>query len=303
MSIPYSKPWLPIEDQLAKLESRGLAVGDRAGAIDFLKHINYYCFKGYGLAFEQPRHRYCAGTNFEKIRQTYEFDRALRDLFTESIELVELDLRATIARTFAQTHGPFGHTDPAHFFNRNGHHQWLETLRNEAERATDAFAEHFKATYLEYPDLPIWVATEIMSFGSLSRMLQCMTRDDQKRVASRHALQPRTLVSCVHHMVYIRNLCAHHARLWDRTWAITPELPAGNAWAPPYLPHKNRLFASLLVQAVFLRNIRAEKTFINAWKQRVQNLIETQLPACPAPLDKMGLPASWKNHPVWQQIA
>jgi len=303
MSIPYSKIWLPIEALLAKLEGRGLAIGDRGAAADFLKHINYYCFTGYGLVFEQPRHRYLPGTSFEEIRKVYEFDRALRDLLTESIELVELDLRTTIAHAFAQIHGPFGHTDSSRFFHQNRHGEWLETLRDEAKRATDAFVEHYKATYQEYPDLPIWVATEIMSFGSLSRMLQCMSRNDQKRVAGRYGLQPRTLVSCVHHLVYIRNLCAHHARIWDREWAITPELPAGNAWISPLLPHGSRLFASLLVQAAFLRNIRAEKALISVWKQRVENAIETQLPACPAPLARMGFPANWKTHPVWRQFA
>ncbi|MDZ7618082.1 MAG: hypothetical protein U1E05_13845, partial [Patescibacteria group bacterium] len=48
-------------------------------------------------------------------------------------------------------------------------------------------------------------------------------------------------------LVDIRNLCAHHARLWDRVWTIKPERPAGKDWQPPNLPSNSRLFATLLI--------------------------------------------------------
>ena len=302
MRVSYTKTWLSVSDQLARLENRGLAIQDRGAASDFLGHLNYYCFVGYGLAFEQARHSYLSGITFEQIREAYEFDRTLRDLFTESIELIELDLRAATAHFFSKAHGPFGHTNPAVFFNGNRHYDWLVEIRKESGRATDIFVKHHEATYKEFPDLPIWVATEIMSFGALSKMIQCMVKNDQKPISGRYGLQPDTLVSFVHHLVYIRNLCAHHARLWDRVWAIAPRLPAGNMWQPPLLPQNTRLFSSLLVQAVFLRNIRAEKDFIRDWKQRVQALIVSRLPACPDPLTKMGLPDGWQDHPLWKQI-
>jgi len=52
---------------------------DEEAAGGFLRHINYYRFSGYGLAFEQSRHQFILGTTFGQIRDTYEFDRALRD--------------------------------------------------------------------------------------------------------------------------------------------------------------------------------------------------------------------------------
>lgn len=169
----------------------------------------------------------------------------------------------------------------------------------------NVFVKHHKDTYQEFPDMPIWVAIEIMSFGSLSTMLGCMDKNDQKKIAARYGLQPDTLPSFTHHLVYVRNLCAHHVRLWDKVLAIAPKLPItnnGNKWRPPLLPQNNRLFASLLVQATFLQNIRAERKSIRNWKQRVQDLITTHLPTCPNPLEKMGMSADWQKHPIWQQI-
>ena len=299
MSIPCPKQWLSVPDQLKKLQDRGLVIADPAAATELLRHINYYCFTGYGLVFEQSRHVYLPGTTFEQVRLAYEFDRAMRDLFTESIELIELDLRTTIAHTFGETYGAFGHTDARNFYNQTEHPDWLAKLRTETKRSREVFIAHYKKTYQEYPDLPIWVATEVMSFGALSRMLEGLDKPDQKRISARYGLQPLTLASCVHHLVYVRNLCAHHSRLWDRDWAIKPDLPAGKLWAPPVLPDNTQLFASLLIQSTLLRHIPAEQNFTRDWRQRVQRLIGTQLPACPDPLKKMGLTTDWQVHPIW----
>ncbi len=299
MSVPYPKKWLSVPDQLQRLLSRGLVISDMAAAADFLSHLNYYRFTGYGLVFEQPRHTYLAGTTFEQVRQAYEFDRALRDLFTESIELIELDLRTSVAHTFGESYGPFGHVDPLNFHARTDHPDWLGKLRAETKRSRELFIDHYKVTYQEFPDLPIWVATEVMSFGALSRMLMALNKSDLKRIATRYRLQPLTLVSCVHHLVYVRNLCAHHSRLWDRIWAIKADLPAGKLWGPPHLPDNTQLFSSLLLQSNLLRHMPAEQHFAQDWRQRIQILIETKRPSCPDPLRHMGLPEGWHQHPLW----
>lgn len=298
--VSCPKRWHSIQDQLAKLSSRGLAIADPGAAADFLRHINYYCFTGYGLVFEQPRHTYIAATTFEQVRQTYEFDRALRDLFTESIELIELDLRTALAHTFGELHGAFGHTVATKFYDRPRHAQWLEKIREETRRSSDLFITHYRDKYLEFPDVPIWVAVEIMSFGSLSNFYRSLAKEDQKRVSCRYGLQPRTLGSWIHHLVYVRNLCAHHARVWDRAWSIKPDLPAGNIWAPPSVPGNAQLFASLLIQSTMLRPITPENAFITDWRGRVENLLTNRLPDCPDALRKMGLPTSWAQHPLWK---
>ena len=45
--IPYAKPWLSYEDQVKKLQQRGLIVDDPQAAAQFLLHLNYYRFSGY----------------------------------------------------------------------------------------------------------------------------------------------------------------------------------------------------------------------------------------------------------------
>ena len=299
MPVPYTKPWLSVPDQIAKLQGYGLIINDVPDATLFLEHLNYYRLSGYGLAFEKSRHVYIPGTSFELIRQSYEFDRALRDLLTEALEIIELDMRTVVAHSFAKTHGPFGHKDPINFFTTFAHRNWLNIVKEETKRSRELFVQHYKKNYSEYPILPIWEATEIMSFGALSRMYHGMVKADQKNVASRCHIQPATLGSWLHHLVYVRNLCAHHSRLWDRVWVIKPDLPAGKAWLPPGLPGNGRLFATLLLQNTLLRRCAAEQTFVADWRKRVASLITGQSPAVSNAALKMDLPADWQNHTLW----
>lgn len=114
--IAYLKPWLSIEEQLRKLEGRGLIVSDRAAAGRFLKYINYYRFAGYALKFqywdEKKKDRvFKDGVSFDDVRDLCVFDRDLRDCIAEALEVVEISMRSCVAFHFARRYGPFGHTN------------------------------------------------------------------------------------------------------------------------------------------------------------------------------------------------
>jgi abortive infection bacteriophage resistance protein len=308
---PFQKPWLAHADQVRLLRDRGLVVTDPAGAERFLSHLNYYRFSGYGLAFEVRRHEFVAGTTFEQIVGAYQFDLVLRDLLTEALEVVEVELRSAVAYHFGRKYGAFGHTDAVNFFpgSKSGtgprpgptgfdHAGWLTRVREETERSSELFIKHFRQTCVEYPDLPVWVVTEVMSFGGLSRMYSGLRKDDQKQVSVRYGFQAHVMQKAIHHWVYVRNLCAHHSRLWDRIWDIKPELPAGRDWESPLLPGNNRLFCTLLLLWRTLRRIPAIAGFAGEWRQRVNHHL-AHAPETPNAKGLMGLTTAWDEHPVW----
>ena len=295
----YQKPWLPYRGQIARLQSRGMVINDVQAAIEFLQHINYYRFTGFCVAFESSRDQFADGVTFGQVQATCEFDRDLRDLVTEALEVVELNFRTAVAYHFGQKYGAFGHATPSNFFKRFKHGEWMARLRSEANRSSEEFVEHFKVTYSDFPDLPVWVITEIMSFGALSRMCGGMLKRDRKEIAHRYGLQPRDWVSWVHHLSYVRNLCAHHARLWDRKWSIKPRLPSACEWRPPYLPGNNRLFATLLILSVLMTHCPTAKDYKTAWRSRVEALID-QPPSVANAANLLGLTETWETHPLWK---
>jgi abortive infection bacteriophage resistance protein len=170
---------------------------------------------------------------------------------------------------------------------------------DQARRSSELFVEHFRATYAEYPDLPVWVATEVMSFGCLSKMLDGMLKADQKSVSARYAAQPQTLVSWAHHLVYVRNLCAHHARLWDKVWTVKPHLPAGKHWRPPRLTDNKRLFSTLVLLSFLMRQVSPLRSFAADWRVRIAARVADP-PRVINALQKMGLDAAWSEHFYWQ---
>lgn len=186
-----------------------MIVPDSADAEAFLSHANYYRLSGYCLAFENgARHTFVPGTTFNHIRAAYDFDFALRDLLSEALEMVEVDIRTAIAHHMGGRYGAFGHTKAANFYSPPPRHhrllpkgefvhaQWLGTVQGEAKRSKELFVEAFKTKYSDFPDMPIWMATEVMSFGSLSKMCEGMTTDDRRAIAGRYGgVQPAVLAS------------------------------------------------------------------------------------------------------------
>lgn len=297
--IAFPKAWANYSVQVALLSQRGLVVQDAASAERFLSHLNYYRFSGYCLAFESQRHQFVANTTFEQIVEAYEFDLELRDLLTEALEVVEVDFRTAVAYFFGQTHGPFGHIQPQTFHVQMKHTDWLERLRKEARRSSELFVSHFRQTYSEFPDLPIWMATEVMSFGALSQMVDLMRKKDQTSIAHRYGLQPHVLISWMHHLVYVRNICAHHSRVWDRIWAIKPLLPAGKDWKPPVLPSNAKLCATLLILSALMRKMPSISSFAVSWRSRVENHLSS-LPSAPNACDLLDLTGAWSSHREWR---
>jgi abortive infection bacteriophage resistance protein len=297
--VPYGKPWLSHADQVNLLVNRGLVVTDRAAAEAFLAHVNYYRFSGYVEPFERARHALAGACSFEAVRATYDFDLVLRDLVTDALEILEVDVRATIASHFGLAHGAFGHTDARNFFHTFRHADWLAKRHEEAERSSETFVGHMRTHYSDYPNLPIWMLTEVMSFGALSQVYKGMHRQDQRAVAARYRMQASDLGGVLHHLAYVRNLCAHHARLWNRAWAIRPSLPRGRDWLPPRVPASDRLFASLLVQHHLMRQCSGVRRECTQWRDRLLAHLDAP-PPVPDALPRMGLPTDWRSHPVWQ---
>lgn len=300
--VSYTKPWLSVADQVKKLESRGLQVTDRADAEIFLGHINYYRFTGYCLAFENPRHVFSAGVTFDHVKASCQFDASLRDLFNEALEIIEIDLRTVVASYFGNKYGAFGHTDPASFhleFDKKiTHNNWLEEIRKEASRSKELFIKHFERKYTQYPDLPVWVVTEIMTFGSLARMIRAMHKADRQNVAAEYGVPAKVLFSLALHLNYVRNLCAHHSRLWDRKWSIQPDLPNEPVWQNSNAVSNQRLFATLLLMRKLMLRSPHIRVDADQWRDRVTNLMNAP-PALAHATALMGLTANWQTHPVW----
>ncbi len=92
----YTKPPLTYEEQVELLANRGLIIDNVSESIRFLKYANYYRFGAYCLPFEKQRHEFLPDIHFSYIQELYEFDRELRFLIDEALEVIEIALRTSI---------------------------------------------------------------------------------------------------------------------------------------------------------------------------------------------------------------
>lgn len=291
----YDKLPLTVEQQVALLESRGMVIHDHAVAVQTLRCISYYRLSAYWHPFKTEGDRFAPGTHFSRALELYEFDRHLRLLVMDAIERVEVRLRTQATYHFSHAFGAMGHVEPMNFRRDFNHAAWIGKVRAEAKQSQEVFIEHFRARYDGFPDLPLWMATEVIPFGALSRFYEGMRPAEQRLIAAGHGIHHSVLRSWLRTLAYVRNLCAHHARLWNRELAVAPELPRHDGrWQPPLTPSNRRLFAVLLL----LRQLLAEHHAGQHWRDRCHDLmIRARLNR--ASQEAMGLPLAWDAHPLW----
>ena len=236
MNNPH-KDWKSFKEQLEILISRGLIVSDKKAALDYLDRIGYYGLSGYWYPFRKldtasdtPRrlNAFIEGSQFEDGVRLYVFDKNLRMLALDALERIELTVRVDVAHLLGKS-DIFAHENPdclhGNFAKRwipegkegegfTQHQIWLVKHRELIRRSRNIpFVKH----YLEkYGRLPIWVAIELWDFGSLSRIYAGMRYADKQTIAAKYGVDNFKVFSgWLRSMNYIRNVSAHHGRLWN----------------------------------------------------------------------------------------
>lgn len=300
MKLPYTKPALSIAEQIAKLESHGMTIADHAAAMHNLQHISYYRLSAYWLAFENSKvhlgPRFKPDTSFEGVMALYEFDRKLRLLVLDAVERVEVAIRGSWAYQMAMLGGSHEYLDARHYADIAKYNDNCGKLDSEARRSKDVFIKHYRAKYSEPVRPPIWMAAELLSFGLLSQWYGALKEPKLRQaIAAPFGLDEKIFVGFVHHLTVVRNICAHHSRLWNRiidvSFTLPKKQPAGLAVALNREESKRTYNTFSMLQ--FLLS-KAEPN--NDWGNRLIALMAT-LPT--GRETAMGFPSDWKSIELW----
>lgn len=306
--MDYQKPATTIDAQIALLQQRGLACKDEDLVRRWLITVGYYRLSAYWLPFEkapasgQTRSKVFAdGTEFETIIQIYTFDRRLRLLVSEAIERIEIALRSSWTHRLSIAHGSHAHMDARHFKNGWRHAQQLSALAGRVESSNEVFVDHYRAKYDQPYMPPLWVVTELLTFGELSKWVAA-TADPKigAGVARDLGLPTReTLEGAIQAIAYVRNICAHHGRLWNRRlvkripnikrFGADLSVDINGDQAQP----ENYIYNLLVVLCRMLLAQSPDTSF----PSRLKNLVsERSAPQTQA----MGFPIDWMDRPLWK---
>ncbi len=296
--MDYPKPALTFEQQADLLISRGL-IADRNLLIDRLRSVNYYRFSGYLYPYRNSDDTYHAGTTFEQVWRHYTFDRRLRVLVMDAIERVEVAVRTQTVYHFSHHKGPFGHLVAGNMPNlpTEEHSKWLICIDTETRKSREVFVKHFFTKYGDvHSHLPLWMTAEIMTFGMMLTFFNGVDAHIKQTVAEQYKIPDEVLLSWLRALNAVRNICAHHGRLWNRELGYKPKLPHERkypVWHKPIVLSNNRIFIILTILKYLLDIIAPQ----SGWTRRLASLKAeyTELS-----LKRMGYPDGWEQCLIWK---
>ena len=291
----YARPWQSFQQQLELLKSRGMQATDEPAALRYLERIGYYRLSAYWYPFRkfsihqdpatkvlvyQRQNEFEPNTQFIDSVNLYLFDKKLRLHVLDALERIEVALRVDIAYllgqkdTFAYKNIGNFHPKFANKINRKSdtaeHQAWLAKYQSLCDRSKEDFVAHYLNKH--GPDLPIWVAIELWDFGALSQLFAMMKVPDQSAIAIKYGVNDfKVFASWLRSLNYLRNLAAHHSRLWNRNVIDQPKLPAEKtiAWCDEFIG-KNDLIAKPFLLLAITNHLIKKVCPNTAWNTRVK---------------------------------
>lgn len=299
LSSIYTKPALSIPDQTSMLKSRGLIITDDAWAEKILEDISYFRIVAYlrPMELDHTTHQFKPGATLEKAYQLYDFDKKLRLLVFNAIQTIEISLRSRVIHHFSLGTTPFWFFDESLCNDKHNFLDNMVALEREQNRSKEDFIKEHKVKYGADSFPPAWKILELASFGCLTKLFfNFNSTRIKKHIARSYGVpQHEILESWMKNLCAIRNICAHHGRLWNRVIPVKPLLPrrVQSTWISNTVVSQTRLYAGLCCMLYWLNAIDSSNTFAQELKDLLKTHPDVDVTA-------MGFPASWQTEPLWQ---
>ena len=299
----YNKQETTIEDQIEQLKARGLQISDDSMARHYLSNISYYRLAGYWWPMQADKinHTFKPNSKFEDVIALYNFDRELRLLFFDIIERIEIGLRTKMIYHLSHEHGAWWFQKSELFINTREYIKTIAAIEEELDRSKDIFIkDHIKRYKSDLRFPPAWKTLEITTFGGLSKLygnLKPSVKSKDTIAAELNTVNHTFLPSWLLSIAQIRNICAHHGRLWNKNLPGRPNLlPRPPApWlknVPPVNEHH-----MLYIHACCMKYLIDIVSPGHSYKMKLALLFQKYQNV---DLNALGFPAAWENEPLWQ---
>ena len=297
------------------MQDRQLRIQNLERVENYLSRIGYYRLSGYFHSFRQWDNEnnvlldeFMPNSDFEDVLSLYLFDKKLRLLALDALERIETAVKVDISHLLGEK-DPLAYRNPKYFDGRftqvkagkkqSQYEIWLdyvEGLITKAERRKMACVTH---NIDKYGDLPIWAICGLWDFGSMSKLYEGMKRADRDKIAQKYgAVNGKIFSQWLKSLNEIRNICAHHDRLWNvRIVMKSPPIQAQNE---PYWDKldNTRAFFYFCIMKKMLGVLCPH----SQWGQRFDDVL-AQFPPHSSPkinLSAFGLLSDYRNWGLWQ---
>lgn len=305
IKITYTKAWQTYDGQLSLIREKGLDID--VDGIHYLKKIGYYRLSGYWYPFrekdptnfKQNKENFQNGVRLSDVVDLYYFDKKLRLIVLDGIETIEIALRSNICLLYGAD--PFFYLNQD-YFSKN-FKEWHESFKKICKQSK---AEWFLNAQDKYTKLPIWIVVDLWDFGLLKNFYLNLKDDYQKKIAEIYGIDKYVLGNGLGGIKDIRNICAHHERLWNANLANRIGQKEFNKIGDKVgYPHEESIYEKsnrniypiLAIMQMLLKKIDANEE----WGQKIKNHCLKEFPKNSfISLESSGFPSGWENAEIWQ---
>ena len=224
---PFTKPHASPADRVQHLRDKGLVIKRPKVAARKIEMIGYERLRIYFLSRRDQkgaRKPFFAGTDYNDILRIYECDAKLRATCFAAVGQFEILLRNRISEELSVRFGSHPYFDSRAFKTKEYHLEALQKLTSVYKGSFDGRAKHYRESYSNPPLPAIWTLKEFLTFGATSRLLKALDGPLVKAVASDFGVPTDQLFeNWVEALVDLRNVCAHHDRLFNRAFQKQPQ--------------------------------------------------------------------------------
>jgi abortive infection bacteriophage resistance protein len=297
--MEYTKQPIDFPKQLELLKERGLIVTNEADALKQLGIISYFRLANYLRPMESDKqtHNFKPNSSFDNALSLYYFDKELRALIFTAVQSIEIALRTKVIHYVSLKYGAFWFADENLAIDKKLAVDNLAHIQKELKRSKEDFIQNHYRRYdtPQYP--PVWKTLEVISFGTLSKLITNLADVSVKKQIARDFDLPQHiyLESWITSCAVLRNCIAHHARVWNRKYPVKPQMPKKlcNAWISKYNEAPLKLYPQLCCMAYMQNTIHPDNGFAQQLKALIAKYPNVDTRA-------MGFPVDWKDEPLWK---
>lgn len=305
----HLKPYRTPAQLVGKLQAQGLAIANNAATERLIFTQNYFRLKAYFKPFiDEVTGDFYPGTTFAQVESVYEADQRIRDFLLPLLARQEVRIRGVLDNVVTSVTGdPFWHLDAAYFSNYERVRIALETASRRFNSGKQEFAIHYRNKYYTRASYhfrrvpPFWILSEMLTIEQLLSVASGLDKEKFAVSAGVNRLNEcatpfgfdsyGSLVTNLKCLLELRNICAHHSRLWNKN------LQGPNAIAKhmSIKPGKtNRLYGQL----VMLRIMCKAQGIPDGIEPFFSGLLAVE-PTMLRQMGSMGFPPNWQTDPLW----